>query len=188
MVGTGGGLANVYVYLRDRKVDICPDLVQSAPKQVKLDNRDCIFQPHAMAIWLDRQEFYIVNSDPVAQNVAFSPLGDTLANIVLAVGADATWKFHRPQVKPVPIACNYHPWESAYILPRTNPYMAISAPDGTFTIPKLPVGRREFQLWQERVGYLEMPQWIHGRVAVDIHPGTNDLGTIKLPPKMFEKK
>lgn len=188
MVGPDGGLANVYVYLRDRKVEICPELVETAPKRVTLDNRDCIFRPHTMSIWVEKQEFFIVNSDPVAQNVALSPLGDTPANIVLAVGANATWKFRRSQNMPVPIACNYHPWESAFILPRSNPYTAISAMDGTFTIPKLPLGKLEFQVWQERVGYLDRPQWPKGRVTLEIKPGVNDLGTIRLPARMFQPK
>ncbi|NLY00595.1 MAG: hypothetical protein GXY83_31245 [Rhodopirellula sp.] len=188
MVADDGGLANVYLYVRDRRVDVCPELAESVEKRVTLDNRDCIFQPHCMTVWTDKQEFFIVNSDPVAQNVAFSPLGDTPANIVLAVDADATWTFRRAQSIPVPIACNYHPWESAYVLPRDNPYVAISAVDGAFTIPKLPVGKKlEFQVWHERVGYLDTPDWPKGRFALEIKPGANDLGVIKLPPKMFEK-
>jgi len=188
MAGTDGGLANVYLYLRTPRVEVCPDLAESAPKQVKLDNRDCIFKPHCTAIWYGRQEFYIVNSDPVAQNVAFSPLGDTPANIVMPVGKDATYKFGRAQVVPVPIACNYHPWESAYILPRDNPYVAISVADGTFRIPKLPAGKLEFQAWHERVGYLGTSQWTKGRFQRTIEPGVNDLGTIKIDPARLEKK
>lgn len=188
MVAPDGGLANVYVYVRSRKVEICPELAAAAPQRVTLDNRDCIFQPHCMAIWVDKQEFHIVNSDPVAQNVAFTPLGDVPANIVLPVGGKATWKFKRKQNLPVAIACNYHPWESAYILPREDPYVAITAKDGTFRIPKLPVGKLEFQVWQERVGYLDTPQWPKGRFGLTIQPGVNDLGTIKLSPPLFEKK
>jgi hypothetical protein len=188
MVGPEGGLANVYVYVRSRKVEICPELIGSAPKQVILDNKDCIFQPHAMAIWLGKQEFFIVNSDPVAQNVAFSPLGDMPANIVLPVGGNATWTFKRKQTTPVPIACNYHPWESAFILPREDPYVAISGLDGSFRITKLPVGKLEFQVWHERVGYLDTSQWPKGRFELTIKPGVNDLGTIQLAPTRFEKK
>ena len=191
MVGGDGGLGNVYVYVRSRRVDVCPELEDSTPKQVLLDNRDCIFIPHCMSIWTDKQELLIVNSDPVAQNVAFSPLGDRPANIILTAPPDeaskATWQFKRKQNIPVPIACNYHPWESAYILPRDNPYVAVSAMDGTFKIPKLPVGELEFQVWHERVGYLDTPDWPKGRFKMTIKPGTNDLGTIKLAPSMFEK-
>lgn len=191
MVGPDGGLANVYIYVRSRTIKVCPDLAEP-PKRVTLDNRDCIFVPHCMTIWHDKQEFHTVNHDPVAQNVAFNPLGDVPANIVLqaAPGAnvDATYTFARKQNLPVPIACNYHPWESAYILPRDNPYMAVTALDGTFTISKLPVGEVEFQVWHERVGYLDTPEWKKGRLNLSIQPGGNDQGTVKLDPKLFEKK
>ncbi len=188
MVDDRGGLGNVYVYVRSKKPEICPELEQAAPKQVKLDNRDCIFQPHCMTIWSEKQEFYIVNSDPVAQNVAFTPLLDSPANVVIPVDGDATWKFRRAQRIPVPIACNYHPWESAYILPLDHPYCGISAADGTFKIPKLPVGDLEFQVWHERMGYVATDDWKKGRFEMTVKPGTNDLGSIKLAPGMFEKK
>jgi len=188
LVGEGGGLANVFVFLRTRKVAIAPELEAAIGRRVTLDNRDCIFKPHCLWIWCAKQEFYIVNSDPVARNVAFSPLGDSPANIVLAVGKDATCKFSRPQIAPVPIACNYHPWESGYILPRDNPYVAISSADGTFRIKGLPPGTLEFQVWHERTGNLATPEWTKGRFSLDIKPGMNQLGTIKLEPGRFDKK
>ena len=191
MVGEEGGLGNVYVYVRSRSVDVCPELGETAEKQVLLDNRDCIFIPHCMTIWCEKQEFYIVNSDPVAQNVAFNPLGDVPANIILTPPPDeaatATWKFRRKQNIPVRILCNYHPWEEAYVLPRDNPYATVSAMDGTFRISKLPADELEFQVWHEKVGYLTTPKWSKGRFKMTIKPGVNDLGTIKLPPSMFEK-
>jgi hypothetical protein len=188
MVGQQGGLQNVYVYVRSPKIDICPELAEQVDKHVVLDNRDCIFQPHCLAIWYDKQEFFTVNSDPVAQNIAFSPLGDVPANIILPVGANATYKFSRKQSMPVPIACNYHPWESGYILPRDNPYIDITNPEGVFHIAKLPLGTWEYQVWQERIGYLDVPQWPKGRFSITIKPGTNDLGTIKITPSALVKK
>lgn len=193
MVGPAGGLANVFVFVRTRKVDVCPELVESLPKQVKLDNRDCIFKPHCLTLWQAKQGLHIVNSDPIAQNVAFSPIGDAPANIVMAAVKDpkepvtADWKFARPQVLPVKIACNYHPWESAHIFPRDNPYVAITGLDGAFRLPKLPVGKLEIQAWQEKAGYLDTSDWPKGRFEVTIKPGTNDVGTIRVPPALLEK-
>ncbi len=187
MVGKDGGLQNVYIYVRSRGVAVCPDLEEQVEERLELDNLHCIFVPHCMAIWSTKQEFHIVNSDPVAQNVAFNPLLDKPANIVIPVDGDATWKFNRAQRIPVPIACNYHPWESAYILPLDNPYVAITGEDGSFTIPKLPVGELEFQVWHERVGYLDTEDWPKGRMKITIQAGTNDLGTIKLPPSTIQK-
>jgi hypothetical protein len=194
MVGEHKGLGNIYVYVRSPRVNVCPELEEKVKdaKQVLLDNRDCIFIPHCMKIWYTQQEYHIVNSDPVAQNVAFSPLGDVAANIVLppAVGAstEATWKFRRAQRIPMPVACNYHPWERAYVLPLDHPYVDVSKLDGTFRISKMPVGELEFQVWHEKVGYLEARDWQRGRFKMTIRPGVNDLGTIKLPPKLLVKK
>ena len=185
MVGSDGALQNVFVYVRSRVATICPALEEAAEKRVTLDNRGCIFVPHCMSIWYPNQEFHIVNSDPVNQNVAFAPMNDTAANFVLEVGAAVTWKFKHDQRVPVPIACNYHPWERAHILPLAHPYVAITKPDGTFHIPKLPVGEVELQMWQERVGYLHTDEWPRGRRKVIIRPGTNDVGTIKLPPSLL---
>jgi hypothetical protein len=186
LVGPDGGLANVYVYLRSPKAPNCPELAASMPKKVTLDNRDCIFRPHCMKIWLGKQEYAIVNSDPIAQNVAFSPLGDTPANIVMAVGGKATHKFTRKQNTPVPIACNYHPWERAYVLPRDNPYVDISAADGLFRIARLPVGTWQFQAWHEAAGPLATADWPKGRFTFTVKPGQNDLGTIKIQPALLK--
>jgi len=188
MVVKNAGLANVFVYVRSKSVDIHPDLEHVAGGRITLDNRDCIFQPHCFTIWYPRQDFYTINSDPVAQNIAFDPPGDVPCNIVLPVKGDGTYKFSRKQNVPITIHCNYHPWESGYILPRDNPYAAISGPDGEFHISKLPVGAElEFQAWQERVGYLNTPDWPKGRFKATIKPGINDLGSIKLAAALFDK-
>ncbi len=192
MVGPNGGLANVFVYVRSKVAKIHPEAEKAAGPRVTLDNRDCIFIPHCMTIWYPKQEFYVVNSDPIAQNVAFSPLGDKPANFVLAAAPgpniDATWKFKFKQTVPFKIICNYHPWESAYMLPRDVPYMAVTAADGTFRIANLPARKIEFQFWHERPGYVDTPKWPKGRLEVTIQPGVNDIGEVKLSPKLFAKK
>lgn len=185
LVGPEGGVANIFVYVRSKSLQICPDLENNLPKRVTLDNRGCIFVPHCLTLWFQKQEFYTVNSDPVAQNIAFEPPGDTPCNVILPVGGDATYRFSRKQNSPIVLHCNYHPWESGYILVRDNPYMAVSAQEGTFTIPKLPVGELEFQVWQERAGNLQAPGWAKGRFTRTIKPGVNDLGTIRLAPELF---
>ena len=186
MVGEDGGLANVYIYLRRKSDWISPELEENVEPEVVLDNLDCIFQPHCMKIWASKQTYRIINSDPVAQNVAFAPRFDTQANIVIPVDEERTWNFRCGQNEPVPIACNYHPWESAYILPLEHPYVAITDSDGRFTIPLLPVGRHDFQVWHERTEGLEASDWTKGRFTIEISEGENDLGEIRLAPELFE--
>lgn len=65
--------------------------------------------------------------------------------------------------------------------------MAITGKDGSFTIPKLPVGELEFQIWHERVTYLNTKDWPNGRMKMKIQAGVNDLGTVKLSPSALAK-
>ena len=182
-----GGLANVFVYVRTPKVGrSAPSWPSGVAKRVTLDNRDCIFKPHCLKIWYDKQEFYTVNSDPVAQNVAFSPLGDVPANIVLAGGRQRDL-----QVQPQAERCRCRspattiPGRAATSCRATIPTSAISAADGTFRIAE-PAGRASWssRSWHERVGYLDTPQWPKGRLSVTIKPGANDLGTIKIHARL----
>ena len=64
-----------------------------------------------------------------------------------------------------------------------NPYVAVSQPDGSFTLPDLPPGEWEFRVWHERAGYVR--HWPQGRFKRVIQPGENDLGTIRLKPEVF---
>lgn len=188
MVGEDGGLGNTYVYLRSRNAPVSPELEEAVEERVTLDCHECVFVPHCLVIWYTKQELFVINSDPIADNVAFSPLGDLPVNLVLRAGDTATHRFRRPQTEPVTILCNYHPWELAFILPRDNPYMAITDMDGTFTIPRLPVGDWEFQVWHERVRQLDTAQWRRGRMSVGIRPGVNDLGTIRIAPARLARE
>lgn len=187
IVGPQGGLANVYIYLRSDDAPVCPELKAQRPKKVVLDNKDCIFDPHCLTVWAGEQILEIINSDPVGQNVAFSPLYNPAANLVLPVDAKVEYEFEAGERAPVKVFCNYHPWESGYILARENPYMAVTGADGAFRIANLPVGKWEFQVWHERIGYLNTPDWRRGRFEFDIQSGKNDLGLLKLSPSLFEQ-
>ena len=187
LVDADGGIANVVIYVRDAKVDVHPDYDATANDEVLLDNKNCRFEPHVLPIRLT-QTLVMANADPVGHNSNVQPLGDAGANPLIAAGGKATHKFNRKQSLPVPVTCNIHPWMKAYVLPRDNPYTAVSAEDGTFTIENLPAGKDiEFQVWHETAGYVDTPKWSKGRFKMKLKPGDNDLGTIKLDPKLFKK-
>ena len=67
-----------------------------------------------------------------------------------------------------------------------NPHFAVSAADGTFSIPNLPPSKWEFRAWHEKVGYLK--NWPKGRFQVEIESGNKDLGDVKLLAEMFGEK
>lgn len=189
VVGPTGGLANVVVYVRSPNVKVHPDLA-NASGDVVLDNKHCRFEPHVLPIQLG-QVLLIKNSDPFAHNTNIQPPSDQGINPLLAPGMTVSYNFHRKQNLPVPATCNIHPWMRAYVLPRDNPYTAVTDADGNFTIKNLPAGEKlEFQVWHEKAGYLEPEgkNWGKGRFEMTLQRGDNELGAIKIGAAAFEKK
>ena len=66
-MGPTGGMANVVVWLRDKKPTVNPDYDKSASDKVALDNKDCHFVPHVVGLRVG-QTLVIKNSDPIAHN------------------------------------------------------------------------------------------------------------------------
>jgi hypothetical protein len=183
------GLANVVVYVRTKNVEVNPALKEAVPANVLMDNHHGHFEPRILPVWLGVQELSFGNSDPVGHNSNFQPLGDNAANPLLAPMGMVKHALRKEQSVPQPVSCNIHPWMKAYILPRKNPYVAVSAADGTFTIADMPVGELEFQAWHENPGYLALKGWDKGRFKATIKAGeTTDLGVIKVPAAAVKKK
>ncbi len=187
VVDSSGGIANVVIYVSTKKVKVHPDYAAEDSARVKCDNKDCRFEPHITAMWLT-QTLVFTNSDPVGHNSNLTPLLNPAFNQLIPTGGEADYKFSKAERVPVKVACNVHSWMSGYVVVRDNPYIAISAADGTFTLKNLPAGEMlEFQVWQEKSGYVETAKWKKGRFEMKVAAGGSDLGEIKLPLKLFQK-
>ena len=80
---------------------------------------------------------------------------------------------------------------NAKLVIRPNSFFAVSDAKGNFEIKNLPAGEFEFQVWQERAGYITKAEvggqnviWPKGHVKWTA-PG--DLGAIKLSADQFNK-
>jgi len=188
VVGPDGGIKDVAIFVRTKKADLKVNpALANPPAEVVIDNKNCRFEPHLVPI-LVGQTLVVKNSDAFSHNSNLTELGGAGANPLIAPANQATYKYTRPQMIPQPVACNIHPWMKAQVLPRDNPYFAVSKPDGTFEIKDLPVGKLEFQVWQEGAGNVDTKAWPKGRFTMDIKAGdSNDLGTVKLDAKLFNK-
>lgn len=187
VVDENGGIANVVIYVTSKKVKVHPDLVEAPSEPVVFDNEDCQFVPHVAIIRVG-QPLTLKNSDAVAHNSNMQPLGDVGINPLIGAGKSTRYQFSRAQTRPVPVGCNVHPWMRGYILPRDNPYMAVSAADGTFKIEKLPVGKIEFHVWHERPGYVNTKKWKKGKFELTIKAGENKLPEVKLSENVLSRK
>lgn len=193
IVGGDGGIANVVVYCRTKltPAQVNPEYESDAKAEVTFDNLTCRFEPHVLPVRLS-QTLVVKNSDGCGHNTNVTPLGDAAFNQLLAPtgGANSELKHHfkRQQTIPIPVVCNIHPWMKGYILPRDNPYTAVSQGDGSFTLKNLPAMELEFQVWQEKSGFVDLaPKMPKGKFKMKIKAGENDLGTVKLPAKLFSK-
>lgn len=188
LVGKDKAIANVIVYVRTPKVNVHPDLAEAVKPTVLLDNAGCRFEPHITTLWVDKQLLLIRNSDPVLHNVNLQPFGDRGINPIVAVNKTIEHRLTKSQTIPIQVVCNLHPWMKGYVLPRDNPYVAVTGKDGVFKLDKLPVGELEFQAWHEAVGYVRITGWKRGRFKLTIKDGVQDLGDITIPAELFRPR
>jgi hypothetical protein len=182
------GIGNVVVFAR--KVSRINDSFAATANEEKVfDQKGCYFLTHVMGVRTG-QPVRIKNSDPIGHNTNISPPADTSINPLLPGGGDLVHSFKRAQAEPVSVTCNIHPWMKAWILPRTDPYFAVTDKEGRFELKDVPAGEEiEFQVWHEKApgGLVAGPVQAKGRFKVTIPAdGETDLGTIEVPAAAFQ--
>jgi hypothetical protein len=134
VVSPEGGLANVFVYLKEAPKGETYDMPEKKPL---LDQVKCFYEPYVLGVMTD-QKFDIKNSDPLMHNVHALPVvegnkefnvGQPVRNMVY------TTSFPKREVL-VKLKCDIHPWMFAYIGVMDHPYFAVTDKNGKFTIPR----------------------------------------------------
>lgn len=182
-----GGLANVVVYLMDTaKPKIHPDYEKGAKAEVVIDNQNCRFEPHVLAIRTG-QTLVIGNKDPIGHNTKADFFGNTPFNDLIPAGGSLKKSFTKAEATPSDLTCSIHPWMKARLLIRDDPYFAVSDKDGKFIIKNLPAGEHTFVVWSNK--FISSPTvdgkaatWARGRVKMNIKAGANSLGKVEVTP------
>lgn len=146
IVVTNGKLANVMVFLRSG--DALETYVFDPPKaEISLAHLGCQIVPHVLGLQV-QQTLNIGNSDSTYHNTYLGP-DDSMAN---PVGyPPLARRFTQPEFA-IPVTCNQHRWEKAYVSVFTHPFFAVSARDGSYQISGVPPGRYTIVAWHERFG------------------------------------
>jgi len=148
VVGSGGALQNVFVYVKDG----LPQQIYPVPREtVVLDQEKCQYKPHVLGLQVG-QTLQIRNSDAILHNVH----GEGAVNRAFDIGQPIkgitnTHVFTTREVM-VPVKCNVHAWMNAFIGVVEHPYFAVSDSSGRFSIPQLPPGTYTLEAWHERLG------------------------------------
>ncbi len=147
----GGGLANVYVYIKDG-----PQGAMSAPMPaneslVVLDQVGCRYVPHVIAL-MKGGTVEFRNSDGTMHNIHTMPSANPGVDVSQgAKGAPERRRFDTPEVM-MPVRCNNHPWMNAFINVSATPFFAVSDSDGRFEISGLPAGTYTLAAVHEKLG------------------------------------
>jgi len=86
IVAEDGGLADIVLWLRTEDTPIHEDYGATADASVELDNNQCRFEPHVVALRLG-QTLHIKNSDPVAHNTKIEFGANQAFNEGISIGA-----------------------------------------------------------------------------------------------------
>jgi plastocyanin len=151
VAGSGGGLANVVLYISD---GLSPAAAAAVPAQkIQLNQKGCQYMPHVLAVDIG-QTMEVITSDQTAHNIHPMPdmstgnIGWNRSQPPGAPAFDTTWK---GQEIAIPIKCNIHPWMHGYVAVVKGPY-AVTDESGSFTISGLPPGSYTVTAWHEDYG------------------------------------
>ena len=175
------GLADVVLFVR--KASRVKNPVPAEP--VVFDQKNCEFLSPVVAARVG-QPLDVRNSDLIGHNTNIS---GTSFNQLIPAEEGTIYKPTAETGSPVSVTCNIHPWMKAYVIFRKDGYVAVTASDGSFTLPDLPAGEPlEFQVWHPRAGAglkLDLPalKWSpKGRFTITLQPDeVKDLGTLEVP-------
>lgn len=156
VVGADGGLANVFVYLKDP-----PAGDHTAPEApVVLDQIGCAYVPHVLGV-MAGQTLEIRNSDKTTHNVRGIARKNRAMNYAQPVDSPPRTKtFKNPEME-IRMKCDLHPWMTGFVFVMDHPFYGVTDESGSFFIPSVPAGEYEVIAWHEQFDERE------GTVTVD---------------------
>jgi plastocyanin len=119
----------------------------SAKPIPQIIQRNKTFEPHVLVVRVGT-EVEFPNKDPFFHNIFSLFDGKRFDLGLYEAGSSRTVRFDRPGVSF--LFCNIHPEMSAAVVALQTPYFGMSNTRGHLTIPGVPDGRYELNVWYER--------------------------------------
>lgn len=123
------------------------DAPLSPPRVFTMLQKGKRFQPHVLAIPLGSIVDF-PNFDPIFHNAFSDFAGQPFDTGLYRPGGTQRVRFRRDGV--VRVFCNIHSSMSAVILVLRTPYIAVTMPDGSYSLTGVEPGEYRFHVWHER--------------------------------------
>ena len=145
----GGGLENVFVYIKD---DLGAKYAFETPATpVKIEQKGCHYVPHVAGIRAG-QPLEISNNDSTMHKVHGMGHSNQEFNFSQPLpGIKNTVALTTTEVL-MPVKCDVHPWMHAYIGVVNHPFFAVSAGGGKFELRDVPPGTYTVEAVHEKLG------------------------------------
>jgi plastocyanin len=144
LVGKGGALRNVVVFVKDAHFAGPPPPTAGA----SLDQKRCRYVPHVQALTVGTP-LSLMNNDAILHNIHANDSGMTVFNVAMPIKGQ---KLPVPMRKPglMKLQCDAgHSWMNGWIYVFDHPYFATTDDKGDFIIKDVPPGDYTLELWHE---------------------------------------
>lgn len=151
VVGEDGGLANVFVYIKE---GLSGHAFPPSTNVVVLNQTNGVFDPYVLGI-RTQQTLIVRNSEPYLDNPQCESTNNKPFNFAQPItGMISRHTFDRPEVL-IRVKCGIHPWEFAFIGVVEHPFFAVTGKDGRYALPAgLPPGKYVIEAVHPKAGRL----------------------------------
>jgi plastocyanin len=149
VVVNDGKLAGAFVTL---ELGEAPSTVPPPERTpARLEQKGCMYVPRVLALRVG-QPLLVTNDDPTNHNVhTRSKRNPGINRNMGAKQPPLEFVFEKPE-RPVPFACDIHPWMGAAVFVEEHPWFAVSDERGAFEIRDVPPGEHTLELVHESLG------------------------------------
>jgi hypothetical protein len=145
LVGSDQGMANAVVTL--------PDLKRGEPSKfetVSFDQKGCEYVPH-VAVFPAGSTVEVLNSDGILHSIHTESTVNPILDMAQP-GFKKTITVQIEKAEAIKVTCDAHNWMEGWWYATSNPYYALTGPDGHYALNNVPPGTYKLQVWQEKLG------------------------------------
>lgn len=166
LVSAGGGLANVFVYVKE---GLAGRTFPAPTSAALLDQTNAGFYPYVIGVQVG-QELLVRNSEPYLDGPQCETKTNKMFNFAQPItGMVSRHRFEHPEVL-ISTKCGIHPWEFAFIGVVPHPFFAVTGSDGRFALPAgLPPGKYVLEAVHPKAGRMtrEVEMTAEAKLSVD---------------------